>query len=198
MKQRPGPQLSESSLFRFLRAEQSEEGGLTLTVSVESADDRSVQLQFSCQGVFESLLKPTSQALPISQIQILDDDPLLWDYGPRSSIYGNAPLPDPPRFLFDFIKLFQPKLRGARDPLRYLNWRENFAEWREFVYSRSYLLLTAPQTIAEETALLILDAQAAEYTVLPVEFPPVTPGPKAVLRIGDSWVVCESIEPLAE
>ncbi|MCB0325473.1 MAG: hypothetical protein KDD69_17945, partial [Bdellovibrionales bacterium] len=85
------------------------------------------------------------------------DDPLLWDYGPRSTLFGNAPLPDPPRFFHEFHELVRGQFRLERDPLRYLNWQGNFMEWRDRVVSRTYLLLTAPAPIAEAASQLLDD-----------------------------------------
>lgn len=100
--------------------------------------------------------------------RVLIESPLFWDYGPQSTIFGQAPLPDPYRFFLDFFGLIRKTYGLKRDPSRYLNWQSGLKDWLGFTYSRSYSLLTAPAPLVEESALL-LDVQAASYIVLPVE-----------------------------
>lgn len=125
-------------------------------------------------------------------LEVLQESPLLWDYGSTSTIYGNAPLPDPPRFFFEFCQLVKFSLGIDRDPVAYLNWKNDFSEWLEFVFSRSYCLLSAPDPVVEATRSL-LDVQAAEYAVLS------DPAKERVLedvsslkvvKIGPSWIIC--------
>jgi hypothetical protein len=87
--------------------------------------------------------------------------PLVWDQLTRCSIMGNAPLPDPPRFFLEFSGLLN-DLGAVRSASEYLNWRGGFSAWREIVYSRSFLLLTAPHEIGA-AATELLENQAAEY-----------------------------------
>lgn len=103
---------------------------------------------------------------PPHLLRISDDDPLLWELGPRSQLFGTAPLPDPYRFFLEFTRLVRDELKIRRDPVRYLNWRGGLTEWLEIVYSRTFSLFTGPAPLAELAAEL-LERQAASYQLLP-------------------------------
>ena len=146
------------------------------------------------QGVVESQL---NVSLPYQvPLRVSSSHPLLWDYGGYSSIFGNAPLPDPPRFFHEFYQLVRSDLGVPRDPVRYLNWKEHLGEWLEFVYSRTYQLLSAPAPIAE-AATELLEVQAAEYTILadpPSEQMASFEALLAVVLGDDSWLICQGAE----
>ncbi len=171
-----------------------EDATLTFDCSVDGTSSQSSrEFQIRATGVTESQLNFTGgKAVYLSASRT---HPLLWDYGGYSSIVGNAPLPDPPRFFHEFYQLVRSELGVARDPVRYLNWNTHLSEWLEFVYSRSYQLLSAPAAIAE-AATELLDVQAAEYVVLPD--PPkedaVPHDSLLALVLDDSWLVCQGAE----
>ena len=125
----------------------------------------------------------------VTEILLTDDHPILLDYGPRASIFGQAPLPDPYRFFLEFHKLIRDRLSIPREPIRYLNWPGRMSEWLGIVYGRSYNLLTAPAPVVQGASEL-LDAQLCEHHVLPE--PPTESAPRKVLVVGDQWVVGSS------
>jgi len=110
----------------------------------------------------ECLFKETAL---ISSFTYSLDDPYLWNYGEWSSICGTAPLPDVPKFFYDFHEIVRDKLKVDRDPMTYLNTKSTILEWKNFVYSRAYSLLSAPTQVAK-VACDLLDRQAAEYAML--------------------------------
>ncbi len=114
--------------------------------AADDAPERAGELRtICCSGVRESrFVLPSKEPALIS---ISSEEPLLWDYRAWKSIFGNAPLPDPPRFLFEYQRLLRDHFKLDRDPLCYLNFRDRIAEWREFVYQRSFHLLTAPTLV---------------------------------------------------
>ncbi len=122
------------------------------------------------------------------------ESPLFWNYQPQGSIFGHAPLPDPPRFFHEFHELILGTLGIKRDPITYLNWQKNFLGWRNIVLSRTYQLLHAPWQVVEASTEL-LDAQVADYHALPdrdVELP--TEVPEIALEFGNSWVLGAGLE----
>ena len=138
----------------------------------------------------------------VAQMDILYDDPLLWEYGPYSQIFGQAPLPDPYRFFLEYSQLVRDELKLRRDPVHYLNWRGGLSLWLELVYSRVYSLMVAPSPLIEG-AIELLDRQVASYEVLPAT-PQQTPQHAAgdaapvLVGLGDSWVVATDISRMAD
>ena len=119
-------------------------------------------------------------------------DPLLTEYDDWQSIFGQAPLPDPYRFFLEFHRLVRDVAGLPREPVEYLNFRGSMIQWLEVVYSRSYLLLSAPTSVVAG-AQALLDAQSVPHIALP-EPAGKTSGanPKFVFRCGRSWIVaCE-------
>lgn len=178
----------------FSELEWSREGSLVLRFETSPWWGTSSYSGFSLclEDVCENSLK-MCPGDAVSQILLESDSSLLWDYGSTSTIFGNAPLPDPPRFFFEFFQLVKYRLGVPRDPAGYLNWKENFSEWLGFVYSRSYCLLSAPNPIVEG-AIELLDVQAAEYAVLPNPIDTVQSNSVeelSVFRLDDSWVIAK-------
>ncbi len=160
-------------------------GGFTWDFEDEIPRNQEGELRFSFEGVRENTLSVGSRA---KDIGLSFEHPILWDYGPTGSIFGNAPLPDPPKFYFDFHNLVSYRLGVPRNPNTYLNFSSSLDEWLQFVYSRTFQLLGAPMEIASKAAKL-LEAQAADFTLLPdeaKEHPTL-----AVLFLGNSWIVFE-------
>ena len=113
--------------------------------------------------------------------------------GPLTSVFGQAPLPDPYRFFLEFHKAVRERLSLSRDPISYLNWPGTVTKWFGLVYSRSYHLLTAVPDVAQ-AACELLDAQAAEYIALPEPEPSSSkPHPELVLVFDDSWIAAKSV-----
>ena len=102
----------------------------------------------------------------LSALEVFEDHPMLLDYGPRASLFGRAPLPDPYRFFLEFHKLVRDEFAIDREPIRYLNYKGRMSEWLSIVYSRSFTAMTGPLVLAE-AATKLLDAQVAEYTLIP-------------------------------
>ena len=160
------------------------------SITLRGTNDAGTDNVITLSGVRESrVVLPLPERVEIS---LQANHPLLWEYGPKSSIFGNAALPDPPRFFLDYYQAVTAQLQVPRDPAEYLNWQESLTEWLGFVYSRSYCLLSAPDPVVA-VAKSLLDAQAAEYIALPD--PPSTDGQENsglhVVVIGTSWIVCE-------
>lgn len=169
-----------------------EEVRLVLRTNRWWADTPTAELQRTIvllTGVKETSID-LAQGCAVGRIQLLVRSPLLWDYGRFSNIYGNAPLPDPPKFFFDFFQLVKYKLGSPRDPAHYLNWKSTFSEWLDFVYSRTYCLLRAPAPIAEACTEL-LDVQAADYYLLPDAESENHQSPLIVVELDRGWLVCE-------
>jgi hypothetical protein len=145
--------------FAGLVVTEAESGGLRLRLARE-ADV--FDIEFS--GVRECTIS-TSEPFAVDAIEISASHPFLWNYGSWSTIFGKAPLPDAPKFFYDFNQLVLDTLSVERDPLDYLFFQTGLPQWREFVYSRSFTLLNAPTRIAQ-AATELLDRQAAEYAVL--------------------------------
>jgi hypothetical protein len=158
------------------------------------ADSQPAKLTLSVESVVEMQFSLLPGQL-VQSAKIDPHSPLLWDYGPAASIFGNAPLPDPPRFFHEFHELVCGTLGIMRDPIKYLNWQGSFLGWRNIVVSRSFQLLSAGAPLVEAAAPL-LDAQAAEYAILPD--PPggkasLSQPPSCALMLGDSWVLGASV-----
>lgn len=139
-------------------------------------------LSLLIEGCREALFNAVHE--PFTNVELLTTHPMLGD---MVTLFGNAPLPDPPRFFFDFHRMCS-RLGVAGDPSRYLNWQGSLGQWLEFVYSRSYRLLTAPREVAEG-CLELLDAQLADYYFMP---DPVAE-PMQLLVLGPSIVVGKSV-----
>lgn len=118
--------------------------------------------------------------------------PLLLDYGPKASLFGRAPLPDPYRFFLEFHKLVRDQFAIEREPLRYLNYKGRMSEWLAVVYSRTYTVLSGPIELAEE-ATKLLDAQVAEYSLIPDPTPALD---VSLFYLEDFWVVADKLELL--
>jgi len=134
----------------------------------------------------EYVFHGASKLPEVSEVLLTDSHPLLLNYGPRASIFGQAPLPDPYRFFLEFHKLVRDKLAIPREPISYLNFPGRMSEWLGIVYSRSYNLLTAPASVVQGASEL-LDAQLCEHHVLPE--PALVSHPLKVLVVGEQWVV---------
>lgn len=148
----------------------------------------SAEFSLSFERVSEVSLLDAATAL-VQTLCVDTQSPLLWNYQPQGSIFGHAPLPDPPRFFHEFYELVVGTLGIKRDPIDYLNWQKNFLGWRNIVLSRAYQLLHAPWQVVEASTLL-LDAQVADYNPIPdrdVELP--SDPPEIALEFGDSWVL---------
>ncbi|MFN8388967.1 MAG: hypothetical protein U0136_01605 [Bdellovibrionota bacterium] len=142
-----------------------------------------VEWKFSGQGITQ-----TGNPLPGDRrFEILSEHPLLLNHGPRASIYGQDALPDPYRFFLEFHRLVRDVLKIPRDPVRYLNWGGTLNEWLSFVYSRTFLLLTAPVTVVEG-AKELLEAQSASFIVLPETGNGEVAG-RTLLLVGESWAI---------
>ncbi len=166
----------------------------------EAANTQPGEISLICEGVEELNLSLRAGTL-CSGLHLSTDDPLLWEYGPFSTIFGTAPLPDPQRFFYEFYELVSHRLKVRRDPARYLNWESSLKEWEQYVYSRAYRLLSAPAPIAEAT-IELLEVQAAEFTVLPDaegnapgegERQEVPASALQVLSVGSCWIVAKGI-----
>jgi hypothetical protein len=184
----------EADIVRVISQELISEKSLAITLGGLNWDADSAikprmndgQLRFLLEGVRENTLSVGNQS---SEIELSFEHPILWDYGPTASIFGNAPLPDPPKFYFDFHDLVSFRLGVPRDPNTYLNFTNSLDEWLAFVYSRTFQLLRAPKVIASKAGQL-LENQAADFTLLPDDLE--EDKALAVLVLGDSWVVFES------
>ena len=150
-----------------------------------------VALHFDLAGVQELAIHESTLPCETVSFGIADEDPLLWNFGPQSTIFGIAPLPDPYRFFLEFYRVVQRDLKLRRDPTEYLNWRSGMSDWLELVYSRAYNLLTAPTPVVE-AAVPLLEAQVALFQVLPVQTPTRSSAPR-LLYFGDSWIVADDI-----
>lgn len=142
-----------------------------------------------------------SDAKSIAELNIVADDPLLWELGPYSQIFGQAPLPDPYRFFLEYSRLVRDELKLRRDPVHYLNWRGGLSQWLEIVYSRVYSLMVAPSPLVE-SAIELLERQVATFEVLPAKrfgAAPALPerpsdeGPPFLLDCGSSWIIASEI-----
>ncbi len=153
--------------------------------------DEPVALQFQLNGVREIELKQPTIPFETTEFGVTADDPLLWNFGARSTIFGIAPLPDPYRFFLEFYRVVQRDLKLRRDPTEYLNWRSGMSDWLELVYSRAYNLLTAPTAVVD-AAVPLLEAQVADFQVLPLNEPTTLSEPR-LLYFGDSWIVADEI-----
>ncbi len=123
------------------------------------------------------------------------DSPLLLNYQPTSSIFGQAPLPDPPRFFHEFYELIQGTLGIKRDPITYLNWQDSFLGWRNMVLSRTYRMLNGPAQVVDGASEL-LERQVADHIVLPDHVDEDAPSvvvPEVALEFGNSWVLGSSL-----
>lgn len=150
-----------------------------------------VALQFDLSGIRELAVHETTVPFETTSFGVADDDPLLWNFGPQSTIFGIAPLPDPYRFFLEFYRVVQRDLKLRRDPTEYLNWRSGMSDWLELVYSRAYNLLTAPTPVVE-AAVPLLEAQVALFQVLPIQQPTPQSAPR-LLYFGESWIVADEI-----
>lgn len=153
--------------------------------------DEPVSLQFDLSGIRELSIQERSLPIDTTEFGVTDDDPLLWNFGPQSTIFGIAPLPDPYRFFLEFYRVVQRDLKLRRDPTSYLNWRTGMSDWLELVYSRAYNLLTAPTQVVE-AAVPLLEAQVALFQVLPIQENTAQSEPR-LLYFGDSWIVADAI-----
>lgn len=182
----------EGAAVQWRGARAQADGVIIEGAALEPWWEGSNEFEIHCCGAVESQLKFSPGAL-LGDLSASGSHPLLWDYGGYSSIFGNAPLPDPPRFFHEFYQLVRSELGVPRDPVRYLNWSDHLSQWLEFVYSRTYQLLSAPAPIAE-AACELLDVQAAEYTILPDPVEKQEPGSCELLAVsfGSSWVICRS------
>jgi len=171
-------------LFR-LEELRLEESGSAL-VSVSSANgDKSIL----ASGVQEISLTRKRDVVPTA-LRLSSEHPLLADYGKRASLFGRAPLPDPYRFFLEFHKLVRDQFGIEREPLRYLNYKGRMSEWLAMVYSRTFNLLSGPSALVEAAAEL-LDAQVAEYTLLPDPSPELA---VSLLEMGKFWIIAERFE----
>ena len=163
------------------------------TVSSPAAPAQTA-LRIYCSGVLAYTLlggpAPAGEATT-GGLVYATDHPALLSFGPQATVFCTAPLPDPQRFFFDFYRLVQTELSLSVDPARYLNGEGDLGRWLEFVYSRAYRLMSGPQLLVERVRDL-LDAQAAQYEVLPdapIDFG-VAAGALHVLTAGNLQVVC--------
>jgi hypothetical protein len=131
--------------------------------SSDQSQPKLVSLVINCRGLSElQLSNPIGAA---SSLSVSTTHPLLADVNSWLAIFGQAPLPDPYRFLLEFYQLVQDRLSLAVNPVDYLNFQDSINKWLNVVYSRSYMLLAAPAAVVEGVRP-ILDAQLAEYIVL--------------------------------
>jgi hypothetical protein len=168
---------------------------LRLVTPAWQAEDAPREAEFILRitSVAEQHIEPQLLAESGLAFQLTADHPLLLDYGPRSSIFGQAPLPDPYRFFLEFHKLVRDTWKIPRDPVKYLNWQGSLSDWLVMVYSRSFNLLSAPVPIAEACREL-LDAQVADYILLPDKPQPQLA--RQVVILGHSWWIGNAVEIL--
>lgn len=181
---------SDGLKLRFVRMEWLPEHELHIVLEGrpwwEEGKDR--ELTVVLHDVVEAEVRFSGDA-EFTRVSVAEDSPLLWDYGPAAAIYGNAPLPDVPRFFYEFFQLVRFKLSLPRDPAKYLNWLNDFSEWQQFALSRCYLLLRAPLAVAE-AARELLEVQAAEYVLLPEEAQDKEKRGFILVTLGDAWFIC--------
>ena len=156
--------------------------GETLELLATAVDGpRSIEIV--CSGVQDFAIDPVPGKLQSDRTGVR-----LAAYGPQATIFGNAPLPDPPRFFFDFYRGVK-ALGYTSDPTLLLNGGPDLQQWLSFVYSRTYRLLSGPVAVVE-LAKELLEAQAVASMVLPDE-PVAAPAESLqAVEIGKSWVVC--------
>ncbi len=177
--------------LHLVELQRSDRDVFEVTLGGTGASDNS-RITFKLTGVSEyRIIRPTD-TFTAEDIRLAVDDPVTWDYGKLYSVFGNAPLPDPPRFFLEFYRLIKSELGSRRDPVEYLNWQESFSQWLGLVYSRSYNLLTGPLQVAEG-ACKLLEAQALEYTILP-DPREITEALPMMFEFGRSWIVFRAIE----
>ena len=164
---------------------------LTTTEALQDGAGRG-RLTITCSNVAAFQINHSVDNALIDSLTCAKDDPLLWDYGQTESIFGKAPLPDPPRFFAQFAALLESKLGIERSPTKYLNWQGSYNDWRVMVTNRAYNLLTAPTPLIKSISGL-LEMQALEFQVL-ADPPPPDCGELVCCRFDTSWIVCASAD----
>ena len=148
-------------------------------------------LTIDCRGVADSEIRVGWRGRQVEDLEVVDDDPLLWSRGPHASIYGNAPLADPDRFLVQLADLAERVGWPRRGMTAMLG--TSGEDWRRRVTGPApYLLLMAPTPIVD-ACLPLLDAQQADYSVLPgarLAGDAKGAAPRLVV-IGESWILCQ-------
>lgn len=126
----------------------------------------------------------------VRDLRIQEASPYLWPYGIWGSIFGNAPLPDPRRFLVEFTDLFHHELHAA-GALLFPFEPVPFAAWADRVGSNaSYQLMDGPLPLLEAVRPL-LEAQGLDYTLL--HGPERTTDHLQHVWVEESWVVCAEV-----
>ena len=147
-------------------------------------------LTIDCRGVLESEIRVGWRAGEVEDLEVMDDGPLLWFHGAHASIYGNAPLAEPDRFLVQLLDLLDGS--GMGRPVTHV-LGTTAEEWRRRVTGATpYLLLSAPRPIVD-ACLPFLDAQRADYFVLQSrDIAGRAPRPALQLVVaGESWIICQ-------
>ena len=123
----------------------------------------------------------------VEDLSIQDNSPYLWPFGTSGSLYGNAPLRDPQRFLAELTDLFHHALH-ATGAIDFPFELTSFVAWADRVRNHaSYELMTGPLPLLEAVRPL-LEAQGLDYTL--------HCGPERSTShlqhvwVEESWVVC--------
>ena len=146
------------------------------------------QLVIRCTGVAESEIRLGWRASEVEDLEVVNEDPLLWPYGQHATIYGNAPLPDPDLFFLEFTDLVEYHLLVNRNATSYLGG-VSFSEWRRRVTEHTtYHLIEGPAPLMVKCKSL-LDQQYAVYNLV---LGPERPArPMRLVWIGESLIICE-------
>ena len=149
---------------------------------------KSGELTITCRGVCGGEIRLGWRAGDVEDLTVRADDARLWQFGTHGTVFGNAPMPDPRRFLVEFSDVLWARLAsGSADAIEYLG-AGSLAEWEARAGGHAnYALLKGPLPLLEAVAPL-LDAQGVEYRV--VAGPARDTGTRVVVDIGESWLVC--------
>ncbi|MCC6932278.1 MAG: hypothetical protein IT292_03370 [Deltaproteobacteria bacterium] len=137
---------------------------------------------------FSSYWSPLENEL--LELTVSDDHNMIADYLTTYSLYGNAPLPDPYRFYWDFSVMLRDEFGSLRNPDFYLAVDATLKGWMSNCYNRAFFLGRVPEIMLARTQEL-LDVQACEYQALKNEVPECTD--KLFIRSNLFWAVAGNV-----
>jgi len=172
---------------------QFEDGGnrLVIKFSVLPAPEgeaRHVTVHFSQLG--EHCLRNLGRQITRENLQVAKQGMPQGEAAVPHSVFCNAALPFPERFVFEFDSVVTERTKGTRSGWEYLNSSLGRAGWMKMVEGSSYNILSAPKVIAEE-AVELLESQGMEPVLLPAK-DAAAPSSKMLVQLHDSWLECES------
>lgn len=143
-------------------------------------------LDVALHGVVASRVDLSAKSIDAEDLTASRDEPLLWSFAPKGTLFGNAPVDDSLAFVVELADW----LIAQRAPLEFGEYFGfgTLGEVAARLTHRSYKLLSGPMPLLN-AAKQMLEARRIPHLLKPAALartPPLT-----AVWAGDSWVVCE-------